>query len=136
MVEMVGCFKNKLKSEGECVCCLWVGLVLHYRRALSLTYNASLFVYYTRLIYRPMGVTKQLSQIKYIHEFSSLVFQMLPDAKCNKNQKLFSYFRLGCLICIYKYTGCTIWKWWILKSYHFHLFHIGNPDHGIKYKKE
>ena len=46
---MVGCFKNKLKSEGECVYCMWVGLVLHYRRALSLTYNASLFVYYTRL---------------------------------------------------------------------------------------
>ena len=23
VVEMVGYFKNKLKNEGECVCCLW-----------------------------------------------------------------------------------------------------------------
>ena len=35
MVEMVGCFKNKLKSEGECVCYFWVWLVL----SLHLTYN-------------------------------------------------------------------------------------------------
>ena len=48
---MVGWFKNKLKSEGECVYCMWVGLVLHYRRALSLTYNASLFVYYPNFSY-------------------------------------------------------------------------------------
>ena len=33
---------------------MWVGLVLHYRRALSLTYNASLFVYYTRLSHPPL----------------------------------------------------------------------------------
>ena len=51
---LVGCFKNKLKSEGECINCIWVGLVLHYRRVpSSLTYNASLFVYYARLIYQP-----------------------------------------------------------------------------------
>ena len=42
---MVGCFKNMLKSEGECVYCMWVELVLYYRRALSLTYNAFIFVY-------------------------------------------------------------------------------------------
>ena len=38
---LVGCFKNKLKSEGGCVNCIWVGIILHYRRAPSLTYNAS-----------------------------------------------------------------------------------------------
>ena len=40
---LVGCFKNKLKREGGCVNCIWVGIILHYRRAPSLTYNAFLF---------------------------------------------------------------------------------------------
>ena len=30
---LVGCFKSKLKSEGGCVNCIWLGIILHYRRA-------------------------------------------------------------------------------------------------------
>ena len=38
-------------------------------------------------------VTKQLSRLK-----KSLVFQTLPNAKCNKNIKPFSYFGFGFLL--------------------------------------
>ena len=45
-----------LNSEGGCVCCLLSELVHKLKSALSLTYNASLFVCYKYLIYRPMVI--------------------------------------------------------------------------------
>ena len=53
------------------MCCLLSELVHKLRSTLSLTYNASLFVYYKRLIYRPMAYTRwiELSGVRKLFGF-------------------------------------------------------------------
>ena len=56
-----------------------VGLVLHYRRALSLTYNASLFVYYTRLSHPPLVYTSKSEICKEIVFFVFMEEVISPE---------------------------------------------------------
>ena len=69
---LVGCFKNKLKSEGECINCIWVGLVLHYRRAPSLTYNnrpwhVELLVKFLAIKELEAFINRSIARITVIH---------------------------------------------------------------------
>ena len=88
MVEMVGWFNSWIfyKNEGEFACRLRSSyFCMKLRRTLSLNYNASLFVYYKRLIYRPM--------------YHSISHHTEKETKCNISWKVETFRTLCITLC-------------------------------------
>ena len=87
-------------------------------------YNIGLKIFHLRndfctILY---WVTKRLSRIKKNHKFSSLLFQTLPNAKCHKCYKPFSYFGFGFLVYIQEINfhsslfNNTVWDFFCISS--------------------